>query len=298
MIKRLASISLVALPLSLVLAGSASAQCTPGLLTTCSQPSSSPQPSFSPQPSSSPESQPAQQPAPEPAGTIAEEPGAAARILSLVNRDRAAAGLAPLESRGQIVSVAQGHSRDMAGRRTIWHNDAYFTDSTRRSLNARGLGENVAMNSSVDDAHRRLMASPGHRANILKDSFDAVGISVVHDEQGMFYVTQNFVDSAAPAEAPGVAQTPTPAKAAATRVPSPAPTVLAASKKPVAVVKPATAPQLEPPAPPAELDRAVEATAPSASVTEDSPSGPSVAGAIGGALAALVGALAALVRLG
>lgn len=290
MIKRLASIALLSLPISLLFTASASAaECaTVGVLASCSEPSSS-SPSSSPQPQ--PSSQPAQQPAPQPTGTIAEEPGAAARILSLVNNDRAAAGLGALAPRSPIESIAQGHSRDMAGRKTIWHNDAYFTESTRRSLNARGLGENVAMNSSVDDAHRRLMASPGHRANILKDSFDAVGISVVRDERGMFYVTQNFVDSAtatAPPSAPRAsAAIPRPVKVAAPAAPAP-------KNSAVVTAQPAALSQAAPATSPAELD----ATLPAAPVTGESPSGSSPTASLGAALAALVGALAALVRLG
>ena len=119
------------------------------------------------------------------------------RIYRLLNEERARAGLPQLELRGQISAVAAGHSRAMASRHDIWHNGGYFTAGSRRALRARALGENVALNGSVDDAHRRLMASPGHRANILNGRFDAVGVAVFHDESGVFYVTQNFVDSAA-----------------------------------------------------------------------------------------------------
>lgn len=63
------------------------------------------------------------------------------------------------------------------------------------------------MNGSVEDAHRRLMASRGHRSNILDARFDAVGISIVHDNNGALFITQDFVDTKAsprPPFAPGV----------------------------------------------------------------------------------------------
>lgn len=41
------------------------------------------------------------------------------------------------------------------------------------------------MNATIEDAHRRVMASPGHRANILRAGFDAVGMAVARDEPGM-----------------------------------------------------------------------------------------------------------------
>ena len=111
----------------------------------------------------------------------------------MVNNERSGAGLGTLSMRGDVVGIAHPHSRDMAGRRTIWHNDSYFSDSTRAHLRSAARGENVAMNSSLEDAHRRLMASPGHRANILNGGFTQAGFSVVNDESGTLYVTQNFM---------------------------------------------------------------------------------------------------------
>lgn len=209
MIKRLASIALLSLPISLLSAGTASAaECNllGGVITNCTQPSSSPPPS-----SSSSQPQPAQQqPAPEPsrpAGTIAEVPGAAGRLMELVNEERTSRGMVALTVRSDVVAIAGPHSADMAGRRTIWHNDDYFTDATRASLRSKARGENVAMNSSLEDAHRRLMNSPGHRANILNAGFTQAGFSVVHDEAGQLYVTQNFMTP------DGSGATATPAKA-------------------------------------------------------------------------------------
>ena len=204
-----------------------------------------------------PSSAPAQQPAPEPepapaptappaaapSGAITDEPAAASRMLDLVNGARSSAGLRPLESRGPIVAIAGAHSRRMAERGDIFHNPAYFSAATRQALGARGLGENVAMNSSLEDAHRRLLASPGHRANILNPSFDAVGIVVVQ-RSGMLFLTQNFVASAG-----------TPAAAAAPRSPAPVPTA-ARPTRPVAAAAP-TAPAEAPvptPAPPAPAE--------------------------------------------
>jgi uncharacterized protein YkwD len=162
--------------------------------------------------------------APAPAAPVATStpkaivPAAADRIHRLVNQDRAAAGLPALAASPRIASIAAGHSMAMATRGDIWHNDAYFTAANRRALGARALGENVAMNRSIDDAHRRLMASPGHRRNILDAGFDAVGIAVVQDESGTLYVTQNFADW--PGE-PAVAARPAAAKPTALKPASP-----------------------------------------------------------------------------
>ena len=196
----LAAITAFSTALSGLAASPASAgQC--GLLgLLCAPPAPPPTPPApAPSPTPAPPPAPTPTPAPAPPGTISEVPAAGARILELVNQERAAARMGGLEPRAEIASFATRQSLAMAGRRDIWHNNGYFTASTRRALGARALGENVALNGSVEDSHRRLMASPGHRANILNPRFDAVGISVVHDEHGVFYVTENFVDSQATA---------------------------------------------------------------------------------------------------
>ncbi|HUR17374.1 MAG TPA: CAP domain-containing protein [Acidimicrobiales bacterium] len=202
MIRRLASIAVLSLPLSLLSTGSASAaDCgalalVGGCAAPAPSPSSSTQPA--PQPSSSSPSSPqpaaAPAPAPAPARTISEVPGAAERLMELVNAERTSRNMVVLTVRSDVVAIAHPHSSDMASKRTIWHNDGYFTASTKASLRSAARGENVAMNStSLQDAHVRLMNSPGHRANILNGGFTQAGISVVQDEAGTLYVTENFM---------------------------------------------------------------------------------------------------------
>jgi len=114
-------------------------------------------------------------------------------------------GARQLVSRAEILVVAHDHSVEMASRGAIFHNDAYFTAQSHLRLGASVFGENVAMNTSLDDAHRRLMASPGHRANILDARFRQVGFSVVSDGRDELFVTEDFAQpvgaSAAPAPA-------------------------------------------------------------------------------------------------
>ncbi|MBW3615929.1 MAG: CAP domain-containing protein [Actinobacteria bacterium] len=205
MLKRLGSLTVLSLSLSLpaglleaVPASAAECGLVQNITSSCtqSQPQQS-QPQSQPR-QSQPQSQPAQQRGP---GYIAEVGGGADHLLALVNNERTSRGLRPLAGRGDVDDIARPHTRAMASRRTIWHNDSYFTAATRSSLGAKGLGENVAMAGSVEVAHQALMDSPGHRANILNGRFDTVGLSVVHDERGYVYVTQNFVISDGKAKA-------------------------------------------------------------------------------------------------
>ena len=203
MLKRLASLTVLTLSLSLSAslleaAPASAAECgflqnVTGSCTQSAPQQSQPAPQQSqPQPAQQSQPQPAQQRGP---GYIGELAGGADRLLALVNQERTSRGLRPLAGRNDVADIARPHTANMASRRDIWHNDAYFTASTRSSLGAKALGENVAMAASVEVAHQALMDSPGHRANILNGSFDSAGLSVVHDERGYVYVTENFVTS-------------------------------------------------------------------------------------------------------
>ncbi len=207
MLKRLGSITALSLSLSLSASlleapPASAAECglVQSVTSSCPQPApqqSQPQTQSQPQ-QSQPQPQPAQQRGP---GYIGELSGGADHLLALVNDERASRGLRPLAGRGDVDDIARPHTKAMASKRNIWHNDSYFTAATRSSLAAKALGENVAMAATVEVAHRALMDSPGHRANILNGSFDTVGVSVVHDERGYVYVTQNFVTSGDKAKA-------------------------------------------------------------------------------------------------
>lgn len=187
-----------------------------------------PPPPPEPQPESQP--QPPPEPQPEPASPPGHRPAAVSRLLDLMNGERRQAGLPLFSLRADVSAVSGPHSEAMAAKGTIWHNDGYFTTATRRRLGARLLGENVARNPDIDDAHRRLMNSPGHRANVLDRRFTVVGLAVYHDGRGNLYVTQNFVQpdrGPAPASAtvgrPGPAGAPSPSGPPTTASPMPPP---------------------------------------------------------------------------
>ena len=194
-------------------------------------------------------------PAPRPALTEALD---ASRLVELMNRERVAAGVPPLEVRDDVTALAVAFSREMASQGAIWHNDAYFSPDTRERLAASALGENVALHRFPDDAHARLMSSPGHRANILNGAFTVVGVGAVRDGDGRLFITEDFLaprstrrsearpDPAVPerpAEEPGAAAPPTPVSAPPAR-----PSALAAPSPPRTTVPPPAAPP-SPPAP-------------------------------------------------
>ncbi len=116
-------------------------------------------------------------------------------ILRLLNQERHARGLGTLVADERLQRAARKHSALMASLGQVEHRmDGEPRLSVRLDEQAVRFdmsGENVARTSSPERAHTALMNSPGHRANILDPSFNAVGIGVVKMSDGI-YVTQDF----------------------------------------------------------------------------------------------------------
>jgi len=118
-------------------------------------------------------------------------------MFRLVNEERVQRGLEPLELDPDLVRVARLKSRDIVDNGYFDHTSptygSPFEMMERFGIAFRAAGENLAGNPSVEDAHRRLMESPGHRANILNENYTRVGIGVA--EGGIYgkVYTQLFV---------------------------------------------------------------------------------------------------------
>ena len=123
-------------------------------------------------------------------------PDLEAKMLQLVNRERGAAGLPPLEADPQLTEVARKHSADMFARGYFAHDTPEGRDPFDR-MRAAGVrylaaGENLALAPTVQVAHTGLMNSPGHRANILHGSFGRVGIGIMDGGIRGLMVSQEF----------------------------------------------------------------------------------------------------------
>ena len=219
----------------------------------------------------SPEPTPTTQPAPPPTtAPPMSSADAAARLLSLLNGERAAAGLPPFTMRADVTEIAARWTTAMAEASHLAHNDAYFTKETRRRLDAVLLGENVAYDGSVDAAHEALMASPPHRANILDRRFTVIGVAAqLHGRT--WWVTQNFLQPASVAAAAPAAPAPVePAAAPTTSAPAPTSTTAPSSAVPTPDAPAAPAPDA--PAPGGVLSATAGDSA-TATVDETVPSG-------------------------
>jgi uncharacterized protein YkwD len=119
-----------------------------------------------------------------------------ARMLEMVNAERAAQGIPPLAADPELAEVARAHSRDMFARGYFSHvnPDGQEPFDRMRQANVRFLaaGENLALAQTLPSAHQGLMNSPGHRANILRPQFGRVGIGVLDGGRYGLMVTQKF----------------------------------------------------------------------------------------------------------
>ena len=140
-----------------------------------------------------------------------------AQFVSLINQARSERGRSTLVARGDLAALARRHSRRMAADGTIYHNRNL---SNEIPGNWRAAGENVGMGPDVETLHEAFMSSPGHKANIIDNEFNQVGIGIAVRD-GTIYVTEVFVGRTMsrrrpqPRAAPvvtEVAQRPRPAK--------------------------------------------------------------------------------------
>ncbi|MBI4954711.1 MAG: CAP domain-containing protein [Myxococcales bacterium] len=108
------------------------------------------------------------------------------RLFELVGRDRAAAGLPAFAWDDELAAVARAHAADMVAHRFFEH-DSPTTGTLEDRLDRAGYAslesrENLASAGDAEQAEKQLMASPGHRTNLLSKSVTHLGIGVVRGD--------------------------------------------------------------------------------------------------------------------
>jgi uncharacterized protein YkwD len=114
----------------------------------------------------------------------------------MINEERAKEKLKPLVFDPELVVVARAHSDDMFKRGYFAHINPEGKNPFDRMKDAHvrfmTAGENLALAQTLEIAHKNLMHSPGHRANIMNPAFGRVGIGIM---DGGFYglmISQEF----------------------------------------------------------------------------------------------------------
>lgn len=123
-------------------------------------------------------------------------PDLEAKMLALVNEERAKEGLHALVADTALTRVARLHSQDMFARGYFAHISPDGITPAER-VRAAGIqylitGENLALGPTLQICHTGLMNSPGHRANILHKSYGRVGIGILDGGLRGLMVSQEF----------------------------------------------------------------------------------------------------------
>jgi len=132
------------------------------------------------------------------------------QLVLLTNQSREAEGVAALKPHPALAEVARGHSEAM---RDL---DFFSHESPKRGCrtllgrflkrfegNPARLGENLSRRYTRPDpalnegniarSHAELMASPGHRANILNSDFVYVGVGIAVNPESDYWITEVFM---------------------------------------------------------------------------------------------------------
>lgn len=123
---------------------------------------------------------------------VHRRPEAARTLATWVNEERAAAGVEPLEWSERLAAVAAAHARDMYTSGYFAHESPDGDDVADR-VRAAGLvvlvaAENLALSADVADAHRGLVQSASHHANLVDPVHTHVGIGVMAGPLGLMVV--------------------------------------------------------------------------------------------------------------
>ncbi len=108
-------------------------------------------------------------------------PAEACEVFRIVNQERMNAGLPPFAYDGQLALSAQRHAIDMHDQGYFSHSSQdgrSFSDRTRMTAySAFPSGENIAQGQrSPSSVMTAWMNSPGHRANILHNRHNEIGV--------------------------------------------------------------------------------------------------------------------------
>lgn len=117
-------------------------------------------------------------------------------MLALVNAERARAGLPPLAPDARLGELARLKSQDMIDNGYFGHQSPTYGSPfdllKQFGVTYKTAAENLAGNATVAGAHQTLMASSGHRRNLLNPAFTRVGLGIVPGGPYGLMITQLF----------------------------------------------------------------------------------------------------------
>ncbi|MCZ8512689.1 CAP domain-containing protein [Paenibacillus filicis] len=127
-------------------------------------------------------------------GTTVQQPSGstttsafASQVLTLVNQERAKAGLNPLASDSALTGMALDKAKDMYNNHYFDHTSptygSPFDMMNRYGIQYSYAGENIAMGQRTpQEVMTAWMNSPGHRQNILSPNYTKIGVAYYNGE--------------------------------------------------------------------------------------------------------------------
>jgi uncharacterized protein YkwD len=134
-----------------------------------------------------------------PAAALGGSTRSESSLLREMNRVRAEHGLGRLSADTHLERAARAHSREMIGSNVFQHG-AFSSRMAQFKVAGRLAGENLAWGTGARGTAQGIvaawLASPEHRANLLRPSFTRVGISdlvgAFRGYRGAHVVTADF----------------------------------------------------------------------------------------------------------
>ena len=112
-------------------------------------------------------------------------------MVGLLNQDRTAAGLVPVQTDARLMAIARARSVDMATKHYFSHTQpdgrTVFDILNAQHIAWYGAGEIIAWNNypglelSTSNANSQWMNSPGHKAIVLSTTLNYVGVGLAID---------------------------------------------------------------------------------------------------------------------
>jgi uncharacterized protein YkwD len=114
---------------------------------------------------------------------VSVDKSAEQEMLNAVNLEREKVGLSPVVFSESLAQVGREHCKDMFKRGYFSHYTpeglSPFDRMQKASISFTYAGENLALSPNVSLAMKGLMQSPGHKANILSQNFNTLGIGAI-----------------------------------------------------------------------------------------------------------------------
>lgn len=109
------------------------------------------------------------------------------KVVELTNQERSKQGLAPLKENWELSRVARFKADDMRDKNYFDHTSptygSPFTMMKNFGITYKSAGENIAAGQKTpEEVVKAWMNSPGHRANILNEDYNQIGVGYLKVE--------------------------------------------------------------------------------------------------------------------